>query len=265
MRNIQNSYIPYIVICVLLLALGISIGFNFNKKEVLVEKNNTGRENLENKNEQVKEEPVIIDKNEENQNNNISTNINESSNNPTNIQNNNDSTNNDITYSQEDEAVITNLKNTLNEVNNAKNDQNFANSAKATFIDIVDFLFYDGTIKGITFKNLTEDGKAQVLKIVEKIDNAIEEKIPGYKESISTTASSAYIKASEIIKAGAQNINNFAKEKLGEENYNSIIAAKDELVLYTKNALSFVSDVGNNLFNSAKDKLNNWYQNFKNQ
>ena len=72
-------------------------------------------------------------------------------------------------------------------------------------------------------------------------------------------------RASEIIKAGANDISNFAKEKLGEENYNSIIDAKDELVYYTKKAITFIGEVGGNLFDSAKDKLDSWYQNFKSE
>ncbi len=59
-------------------------------------------------------------------------------------------------------------------------------------------------------------------------------------------------------------MNNFAREKLGEENYQSIIDAKDELVYYTKNAISFLGDVGGKAFNSIKDKVSSWYQDFKN-
>ena len=52
---------------------------------------------------------------------------------------------------------------------------------------------------------------------------------------------------------------------MGEENYNSIIDAKDELVYYTKKAITFIGEVGGNLFDSAKDKLDSWYQNFKSE
>ena len=169
-----------------------------------------------------------------------------------------------VNYSNNDSVVINSLENTLEKVKNTRADSKFIDSAKGLFITIVDFLFYDGEISGVTFGELTENGKQEVLKLANKIDNAIEEKAPGYKETISEKASSAFNKASELIKKGANNINDFAKEKLGEEYYNDIIDAKDELVYYTKNAINFIGDVGSNLFNSAKDKLNNWYQNFKN-
>lgn len=173
---------------------------------------------------------------------------------------------NEETLSSNDKIVIQTLNSSLSEINNSSsNDKSFSDSAKATFINIVDFIFYDGKINGVTFDELTDKGKQEVLKIAQKIDEAIEEKIPGYKETISEKASNAFNKASELIKNGANNFSNFLKEKLGEEDYNAIIKSKDELVYYTKNAVSFIGDVGSSLFNSAKDKLNSWYQDFKNK
>ena len=174
--------------------------------------------------------------------------------------------NDELGLSNNDKAVIQTLNSSLSEINNSSsNDKSFSDSAKATFINIVDFIFYDGKINGVTFDELTDKGKQEVLKIAQKIDGAIEEKIPGYKETISEKASNAFNKASELIKKGANNFSNFLKEKLGEEDYNAIIKSKDELVYYTKNAVSFIGDVGSSLFNSAKDKLNSWYQDFKNK
>lgn len=174
--------------------------------------------------------------------------------------------NDELGLSNNDKAVIHTLNSSLNEINNSSsNDKSFSDSAKATFINIVDFIFYDGKINGVTFDELTNKGKQEVLKIAQKIDGAIEEKIPGYKETISEKASNAFNKASELIKKGANNFSSFLKEKLGEEDYNAIIKSKDELVYYTKNAVSFIGDVGSSLFNSAKDKLNSWYQDFKNK
>ena len=149
--------------------------------------------------------------------------------------------NDELGLSNNDKAVIHTLNSSLNEINNSSsNDKSFSDSAKATFINIVDFIFYDGKINGVTFDELTDKGKQEVLKIAQKIDGAIEEKIPGYKETISAKASNAFNKASELIKKGANNFSNFLKEKLGEEDYNAIIKSKDELVYYTKNAVSFL-------------------------
>lgn len=198
----------------------------------------------------------VIDKKEEVIDNN-STNKN-------NANTNNTNNSNAITYSDKDTEVINSLNETLTKVKSNVSDSGFLDSAKGVFISVVDFLFYDGSISGVTFDELTDSGKRKVLEIASNIDSTIENKFPGYKETISDKASNAFNKASEIIKSGAKDLNDFAREKLGEDNYQSIIDAKDELVYYTKNAINFIGDVSSSLWNSAKDKLDNWYQNFKN-
>ena len=55
---------------------------------------------------------------------------------------------------------------------------------KTGFITVVDFLFYDGVIKGHTFDELTGEAKIKVLTLALKIDNKIGEYFPNYKESI---------------------------------------------------------------------------------
>lgn len=182
----------------------------------------------------------------------------------TNTNNTNTNNSNTITYSDKDTEVINSLNETLTKVKSNVSDNDFLDSAKGVFISIVDFLFYDGSINGVTFDELTDSGKQKVLEIASSIDSTIENKFPGYKETISDKASNAFNKASEIIKKGANDLNDFAREKLGEDNYQSIIDAKDELIVYTKNAINFIGDVSSSLWNSTKDKLNNWYQNFKN-
>lgn len=168
-------------------------------------------------------------------------------------------------YNEKDNIVIDELNNTLNNIEESTQDENFKDKASSTFISIVDFLFYDGTIKGISFDELTEKGKEKVLEISSKIDVKLEEKCPGYKEKISNSTSKAYQKASKIIKKGAKNINDFAKNALGDDNYQAIIDAKDELVKYSKESLNYVTGAGSKVFNNTKEKLNEWYQNFKNK
>lgn len=182
----------------------------------------------------------------------------------TNTNNTNTNNSNTITYSDKDTEVINSLNETLTKVKSNVSDNDFLDSAKGVFISVVDFLFYDGSINGVTFDELSDSGKQKVLEIASSIDSTIENKFPGYKDAISDKASNAFNKASEIIKKGANDLNDFAREKLGEDNYQSIIDAKDELIVYTKNAINFIGDVSSSLWNSAKDKLDNWYQNFKN-
>lgn len=278
MKYVKNSNLPFIIVAIVILAIGLVIGLNINKKEVYTRVDMVASTESNNSNNEIevigdeidiKEEQVISD-NSSSENNfmdNISNNDSTSS---KNTQSNNSTTNNTntsetITYSSNDEVVINSLESSLTKINNGDgSDSSFADSAKGVFVSIVDFLFYDGEISGVTFDELTDSGKQKVLEIASKVDSAIESKMPGYKETISDTASKAFNKASEIIKSGANSLNNFAREKLGEENYQSIIDAKDELVYYTKNAINFLGDVGGKVFNSVKDKLDSWYQDFKN-
>ena len=257
--NIMNNK-KYIIISVIVgivfLAMGVLIGLVYSNRDVIFKENNISNENNMPKNDLEKENVNEIK--EETKGKEIYEEV---------PKKNNETIKNDITkpsLSNKDNTIINEMDNTLNSIDAESSSSNFSDKAKATFITIVDFLFYDGTIKGITFNELTDDGKQKVLEIANKIDVKLEEKAPGYKEKISSTTSNAYNKASEIIKNGASSLNSFAKEKLGDENYNSIINAKDELVKYSKNALNLVGSAGSKIFSSTKDKLNKWYQSFKN-
>lgn len=257
--NIMNNK-KYIIISfivgIVFLAMGVLIGLVYSNRDVIFKENNISKENnmpkndLENDNiNEIKEETKGKERYEEVP------------------KKNNETIKNEVTkpsLSNKDNTIINEMDNTLNSINTESSSSNFSDKAKATFISIVDFLFYDGTIKGVTFNELTDAGKQKVLELANKIDVKLEEKAPGYKDKISSSTSSAYNKASEVIKNGASSLNNFAKEKLGDENYNSIIDAKNELVKYSKNALNLVGSAGSKIFSSTKDKLNDWYQNFKN-
>lgn len=228
-----------IVSGIALLLIGCLIGITYANK-----KNEEVKEEIKEKEDNNKEEIKIDRKLNDNENKDA-------------IKNDN--------YNEKDNIVIDELNNTLNNIEKSTQDENFKDKASSTFISIVDFLFYDGTIKGISFDELTEKGKEKVLEISSKIDVKLEEKCPGYKEKISNSTSKAYQKASKIIKKGAKNINDFAKNALGDENYQAIIDAKDELVKYSKESLNYVTGAGSKVFNNTKEKLNEWYQNFKNK
>lgn len=280
MKYVKNNNLPLICGAILLLIIGLVIGLNINKKEVytkvdmLASTKDTTSNNevevfsgtVEYKEEQVISDNFVSTNNKEIENNKNNTNSKSNNSTKSNESNtNNSSASEVIKYSSNDELVINSLESSLNSIESSDtSNKSFGDSAKGVFVSIVDFLFYDGKINGVTFNELTDSGKQKVLAIASKVDNAIESKIPGYKETISDTASNAFNKASEVIKSGANNLNNFAREKLGEENYQSIIDAKDELVYYTKNAINFLGDVSGKVFNSVKDKLDSWYQDFKN-
>lgn len=248
MENNKKYIIISVIVAIIFLVMGVLIGLVYSNKDVIFKDNNFNENNIPQNDSDSKENTNEIKEEVPKQNN--------------------DAIKNEVikpSLSIKDNTVINEMNDTLNSINKESSSSNFSDKAKATFISIVDFLFYDGTIKGVTFNELTDEGKHKVFELANKIDVKLEEKAPGYKDNISNTASSAYNKASEIIKNGASNLNSFAKEKLGDENYNSIIDAKDELVKYSKNALNLVGNTGSKIFSNTKDKLNEWYQNFKNK
>lgn len=73
-----------------------------------------------------------------------------------------------------------------NELEATKNNTSTKDKLKNGFITIVDFIFYDGTIKGVTFKELRSATKAKVIYYALLIDAGIDSKFPNYKENISS-------------------------------------------------------------------------------
>lgn len=172
-----------------------------------------------------------------------------------------------VQLSKEDGIIINEFNSIKDRITNYLNSadfENFKDSAKGVFINIVDFIFYDGEIKGIKFNDLTEEGKKQVLVLASSIDSMITNKYPTYKEDISTNTKDAYKKASELIKQGDKSISDFSKNKLGEENYNAIKNAKDELVEYSKQAIEIIGDFSSKTWSNVKNKVKNWYEEFRN-
>lgn len=190
-------------------------------------------------------------------------------NNNTDKKNNTDSTyqddlsnTNETNYTNSDLKVIDTLSNLENETDSLLESESISDKLKGIFITIVDFIFYDSEIDGVKFDDLTLEGKEKVLKIAYNIDTKIETKFPNYKDTISDKTKIAFNKVSEIIKIGANNINDFSKDLLGD-NYYTLIEAKDDLVYYTKNALDYLGSFSSKAFNSGKEYIKNWYENFR--
>ncbi|MDD2435184.1 MAG: hypothetical protein PHO63_02905, partial [Bacilli bacterium] len=83
-----------------------------------------------------------------------------------------------------EEATINYFQSVENKVNEYINKENFdkvKDKVTDLFILSVDFVFYGSEINGVKFNDLTEATKIQILKIVERLDNKIESKQPGYK------------------------------------------------------------------------------------
>ena len=129
------------------------------------------------KNKTDKMEKFGINNNENNEENNTENNTkneskedNDQNSNDVNIKDNSDDNYNDSVTSEED--VVNYFEKKYDEVNNNSwND--VKDKAKEYFITIVDFIFYDGKIKGHTFNDLSSTAKLKIISIALKIDNKI--------------------------------------------------------------------------------------------
>ena len=222
---------------------------NNTKNDIKEDKNDTKNDIKEDKNNT---------KNDIKENSNNTSNINEDTNNTINNQDNKLTESDKIVineFSELEEKTITLL--------NSKKTEDVKNKLKGVFIVTVDFIFCDGEINGIKFDDLSDGAKKNILNTAKSIDDKITKVYPTYKEDITDVTKDVYNKASNLIKKGANNLNEFAKESLGDENYKSLIKAKDELEVYTKDAISIIGNLGSKAFETGKDKVKKWYYNFK--
>lgn len=139
------------------------------------------------------------------------------------------------------------------------NSEDLLDKGKSYFIYCVDFLFYDGEINGIRFNDMTDSAKEQLLRDISTIDSLICSKYPNYKEDIKEGYGNAYNKASEVIRVGSENINEFSRDKLGEENYNKLKEYKD---LFVDTAFGDWDDFVD-ILGKGKQKLKDWYEGLK--
>ena len=103
-----------------------------------------------------------------------------------NITNDKDISENSISTDEEIVTYFTNFESEVDQSSSLKD------TIKEKFVTIVDFLFYDGKIGNKTFNKLSNTTKLKVLEIALNIDQKIEKKFPGYKESISTNSKNIY-------------------------------------------------------------------------
>ncbi len=121
---------------------------------------------------------------------------------------------------------------------------------KEYFITGVDFIFYDKEMNGVTFDDLTEEGKKVTLENLETIDGWIMEIAPDYKDKIGEK----YQVVKDFVSTTYYDVLESIKESLDEENYSAIQEKKNEI----KESITSTKD-------KALEKVSDWYQNFKNK
>lgn len=161
--------------------------------------------------------------------------------------------NEDITNSDD---VVTFIDTVVDSaVDEAETNEN-ESKLKNTFITLTDFIFYEGTIKGYTFKELTDVQKQKIITAWEKLDAKIEAKYPNYKENLKEKKDTAYTNLKEKMTSLKENIS----EKVGEDVVEEAKTDTENL----KDVTSFYKDKATEYYNKTKDKVSDWYSNYKN-
>ena len=120
---------------------------------------------------------------------------------------------------------------------------------------IVDFLFYEGEIKGRTFDELSNSTKLKVLEIFLKIDNKIDNKFPGYKESITETGSKVYTN----VKSKAVSLYLDITASVCASDQELCETAKEDLK-NLKESISLTWDFIREITGVGINKLKSWYE-----
>lgn len=213
--------------------------------EELVEKcTNDNNEEIDNKND----ENIEKENNINNKDNNAT---NSNQNNTTNSNNSNQNTNTNEKVESADTAVL----NYVNDLQTEMDKPSLGETAKKGFITVVDFLFYNGTIKGYRFNELTNSAKLKVLSVALYFDSKIDKYFPGYKESISNTSKKIYTNVKESIVSAYLNITT----AICSTNSELCNSAKDGFQSLKKNfGLTF--DLIKEIAGDGISNLKNWYE-----
>lgn len=164
-----------------------------------------------------------------------------------------------------DITVINYVINLENDVTNLPKETSSSTKEKLknTFITLTDFIFYNGTINGVTFDELSISSKEKVLEIYTNIDEKIESYYPNYKEAIKVTSKKVYTNAIE----NANNLKETYKQRVGEDSYNNTKEIIEDDINRLKENISptvdYVQVKSQNIYDTIKEKANNWYQDYK--
>ena len=140
--------------------------------------------------------------------------------------------------------------------NSTSEDVSFRERAKNTFTTIVDFIFYDKEVNGYTFQGLTNSAKLKVISLALKIDNSIDRHFPNYKDVIKDK----YASFKGKIAVKYLEITESLCESVGSDTCNQAKEGFDTM----KNSFGFTWNLLKELASSGKEKISNFYLNWKN-
>ncbi len=120
--------------------------------------------------------------------------------------------------------------------------------AKDIFITGIDFIFYNGVISGVTFDELTEEGKRITMNNLEALGDMVDQVIPGWRDELSDK----YSIASEFVGDMYLSVLDKIRGYLGDENYEALGNIKNQIF----------GDV-HDAYDSVKGRVKSWYEEFR--
>lgn len=171
--------------------------------------------------------------------------------------NNSNSSNSNETVIKSETSIISYFESQSNMLseNSNQEDRSLREKAKDSFINIVDFIFYDKEIKGYTFKELTNTAKLKVIKLALTIDHKIDSYFPDYKEIIKDKYASfkgkLAVKYLEFI--------SYLCDSVGE---NACNQAKEDFSMM-KESFGFTWQLIKELASNGSSKVKDFYESWK--
>ena len=250
----KNNVIRIIILCLLLIILMILtvvVYKNvFEKSEVdtlIINEDNEVEEK-----EEVEEDTITDTTSKDENNSNETVTVTDSSNSTS-------YTDNDNVYVEETRVdnrdAVTYFEDKEREVSSGGSLEDFKGKFKNYFIEIVDFIFYDKEINGYTFDSLSNSAKLKVIGIALKIDSMIDNKVPGYKETIWSSGNKIYSNVKERLVTLYLDTASKVCENRGEE-CDKAKETFSEVKSKCKIGWSFIKS----LASTSKDKLKSWYE-----
>ena len=169
----------------------------------------------------------------------------------------------DITYNSEkindykDQEIINYFKKTKNQILNSQATKKAKKKIVNSFITMTDFIFYDKPINGITYDELKEGTKQNILETYFEVDGIIESKFPNYKDKLNQK----YNIIKNWLEDKYNSVIDKGKENLSDDSIHDIIKTKEEL----KQLKEVLQGTKKSLYSDAVQKTKSWYEEFRNK
>ncbi len=162
-----------------------------------------------------------------------------------------------VTTAKDDE-VVNYVRTEYEAYNNYEREKTIPEKAKSGFITLVDFIFYDGTIKGKKFSELKTSAKAKIIYYALLIDSKIDNKWPGYKDTIKNKVSD--LKAKLIAKYME------ITSSLCEKDSEACQVAKNDFAILKKSlslTWNVIKDAAKYCYGEITSHLKTWYETWR--